>query len=156
MKPRTAQLLEKLASASGDDLATVGPGLADIVAMNCMAGFLPDDPGLHSERLTREELDEVKAALIKYIDSHEMEAGAASAFWCLGKFFDDGLREYFIERLGRYYRQAEAILSIMGQVETALSNLEEDILSDGSYSAYGCGKIMSDARDYLKREGSVG
>ena len=155
MKSKTAQLLKRLASSTGDDLANVFPDLADIIAMNCMTGFLPDDPSLHSEKLTKEELGEVKVALIKYIDSYEMKSGAASAFWCLSKFFDDGLKEYFVERLSRYYQKAEAVLSAMGQIEICLSNLEEDILSDNSYSSFEYEKNMNDTHKYLKRKGKI-
>ena len=155
MKSKTAHLLKRLASSTGDDLEDVFPDLADIIALNGMTGFLPDDPSLHSERLTKEELGEVKVALIKYIESHEMKSGAASAFWCLGKFFDDGLKEYFVERLSRYYQRAGAILSAMGQIEICLSNLEEDILSDDSFSSFEYEKNMSDTRKYLKRKGKI-
>ena len=155
MKAKTAQLLEKLARSTGGDLADVFPQLADIIALNCMSGFRPDDPGLRSEKLTKAELDEVKVALVEYIEGHGMESGAASAFWCLSKLYDDGMKDYFIERLSRYYQQAGTILSAMGQIEICLSNLDEDILSDGSYSSVDCEKNMGDVRAYLERKGRL-
>jgi len=155
MKRKTAQLLKRLASSTGDDLGEVFTQLADIIAMNCIRDFPPEDSGLRSEKLTKAELDEVKETLVEYIECYGMKSEAASAFWCLSKFHDDGLKEYFIERLSHYYQQAGAILSVMGQIEICLSNLDEDILSDDSYSSFDYGKNMSDTRAYLKRQGKI-
>ena len=153
MNSKTAKLLEQLASPARDDMRDVFPDLADIISMNCMTGFQPEDLDLQAEILTKAELAEIKDTLIKYIDKHEMGRETVSAFWCLSKFFDDGLKEFFVERLSFYYKNAKSILEIMGQIEICLSNLDEDIVSDESYSAFEYDKNMNDTLKYLKRKG---
>jgi hypothetical protein len=153
MNKKTAKLLKQLACSTGDDLRDVFPELSDIIAMNCMTGFQPEDPDLQTEILTKADLAVVKDALIQYIENHEMESETVSAYWCLSKFFDDGLKDYFIDQLTFYYKKAKSILGIMGQIEICLSNLNEDIVSDESYSCFEYDKNMNDTNKYLKRKG---
>ncbi len=155
MKTKTDQIFKVLSNPTGNDIADVFSDLADIIAMNCMTGFLPDDPNLQSEKLSEQELDQVKKTLIKYIEGNEMEEGIASAFWCLSKFFDEDLKPFFIEHLHSYYKRARADLSAMGQIEICLSNLGEDILSDDSYSVIEYEKNMNDTWNYLKLIGKI-
>ena len=150
----TAQLLERLASSSEED-PSVFPQLADIIAMNCMTGFLPEDPSLRSERLTKDQLAEVREALIQYIESSQLRQGTGSAFLCLSKFFDPELKSYFIDHLSLYYQQARDSLSAMGHIEICLDNLDEDILSDNSFGCADHEKNMKDAWNYLKRLGKI-
>ncbi len=154
MRPITAQLLKRLASSSEDDLA-VFPQLADVIAMNCMTGFLPEDASLCSEKLNKEELAEVREALIQYIESNDLGKGTSSAFLCLSKFFDPELKDYFVDRLSLYFQKAKDSLSAMGHIEICLENLEEEILSDDSFGGNDYEKNMKDTWRYLKRLGKI-
>ena len=151
----TTRILQALADDTAD-LSATWSDLADIIAMNCMRGFTPESRELQSELLTKNELQEVQQALVAYVQSNFHDPSVCSAIWCLGKFFDPDLKPFLVDCLLRYFRSAETSLAAMGQMEIALSNLDEDILTEGSFSYMEHEKNMSEVREYLTLLGKLG
>ena len=109
-------------------------------------------PAANDERLEGRDMQVLRQTLIDFVEGDPFGPEAGSAIWALSKFRDRAMVETYRGWLRRYVEHPSRSAVAVGQLVASLSNLGEDVITDGSFSAVEVGKNFDDAVAYLRRQ----